>query len=57
MPGANESSTVEWQSAHWMPIDRSSPSPVEETGHADDRVQLEQRERRGRVIEIDLPAS
>ena len=28
MPGANESSTVEWQSAHWMPIDFTPPSGV-----------------------------
>ena len=26
MPGANESSTVEWHSAHWMPIDFTLPS-------------------------------
>ena len=26
MPGANESSTVEWQSAHWIPIDLTLPS-------------------------------
>ena len=26
MPGANESSTVEWQKAHWMPIDLTLPS-------------------------------
>ena len=25
MPGANESSTVEWQSAHWMPTDGRRP--------------------------------
>src|SRR5262245_58428820 len=25
MPGANESSTVEWQNAHWMPIDLTLP--------------------------------
>src|SRR2546425_10441623 len=27
MPGAKELSTVEWQSAHWMPTDRSELSP------------------------------
>ena len=26
MPGANELSTVEWQNAHWMPIDLTLPS-------------------------------
>ena len=26
MPGAKESSTVEWQNAHWMPIDLTLPS-------------------------------
>ena len=53
MPGANESSTVEWQSAHWMPIDvELCPSLVEEAGHADDRVELEQRERGRRIVEI-----
>ena len=26
MPGANESSTVEWQRAHWMPTARGVPS-------------------------------
>src|SRR5574341_350150 len=25
MPGANESSTVEWHSAHWIPIERRVP--------------------------------
>ena len=38
MPGANESSTVEWHSAHWMPIDVELAAGVEEAGHADDGV-------------------
>ena len=50
----NESSTVEWQSAHWMPTDRRLlPSSIEEARHADDCVGLEQQQacwpdRRGR---------
>src|ERR1051325_6125212 len=28
MPGANELSTVEWQRAHWMPMDSRLPSPL-----------------------------
>lgn len=27
IPGAKESSTVEWQNAHWIPTDRSFPRP------------------------------
>ena len=38
MPGANESSTVEWQSAHWMPTERELAVVVEEAGDADDGV-------------------
>ena len=56
MPGAKESSTVEWQSAHWMPTDRRL-ARVEEAGHADDGVELQQRQRRRRIVEVDLPAS
>ena len=56
MPGANESSTVEWQSAHWMPDRRAARRAVEEARDADDRVQLQQRQRRRRIVEIDCPA-
>ena len=39
MPGASESSTVEWQSAHWMPTERRLPAGVEEARDADDGVE------------------
>ena len=55
MPGANESSTVEWHSAHWMPTEREafarSKKPVTPTT----ALQLQQRERGRRIVEIDRP--
>ena len=57
MPGANESSTVEWQSAHWMPDRAQAAPPVEEAGDADDGVELQQRERRRGIVEVDLARS
>ena len=54
MPGANESSTVEWQSAQLMPIDLRLAIVVEMTFDAHDSIQLEQSKRRRRIIEIDL---
>ena len=56
MPGANESSTVEWQSAHWMPTLTMLVVAVEEARDADDGVQLQQRQRRGGVVEVTSPA-
>jgi hypothetical protein len=32
MPGAIELSTVEWQSAHWMPIERRRPPVPKKPG-------------------------
>ena len=56
MPGANESSTVEWQSAHVMPIDAAcrprSKKPVTPTT----ALSFEQREGRRRIVEVDLAA-
>ena len=57
MPGANESSTVEWQSAHWMPIDRSPPLRVRMRRHADDGVGFEQRQRDRGIVQVDPPAA
>ena len=45
---------MEWQSAHWIPTDLGLPAFIEETFHADHRVQLQKRQRRPRIIEIDL---
>ena len=56
MPGANELSTVEWQSAHWMPIDLILPLLVEDAGDADHGVELEQCERGRGIVEIHLAA-
>ena len=53
MPGAKESSTVEWHSAHWIPIDSSVPRLAEKPGDAHDRVQLQQRERSRWIAQID----
>ena len=54
MPGASESSTVEWHSAQVMPTQRNCwPVIVEESAHADDRIELEECKRRGGIVEID----
>src|SRR4030095_6610149 len=52
MPGANESSTVEWHKAQVMPMETSAPPLSNRHLHADHRVELEQRQRRRRVVEI-----
>ena len=54
MPGAKELSTVEWHSAHSMPTELSRAAAVEEALDADHRVQLQQRQRDGRVVQVDL---
>ena len=54
IPGANESSTVEWQRAQVMPIELSEPPLSKNALDADDRVQLQERERGRRIVEIDL---
>ena len=54
MPGAKASSTVEWQMAQVMPTDWTVPSFVQEALDAHDRIQLEQGDRGGRVVEIDF---
>ena len=56
MPGAKESSTVEWQSAHWMPIERGCPSPSKKPVTPTTAFEPEQRERRRRIVEVDLAA-
>ncbi len=42
MPGANESSTVEWQSAHVIPTLRELVGVVDLADDAHDGVQLQQ---------------
>ena len=54
MPGAKESSTVEWQRAHWMPTDVIWPLWSKCAGDADHRVELQQREGGRRIVEVDL---
>ena len=53
MPGANELSTVEWHSEHRIPTPVSLPD-ASNAPDAHDCVELEQREGRRRIFEIDL---
>src|SRR5688572_2917212 len=53
MPGANESSTVEWHSAQVMPTRVSVPERVTVPLDADDRVQAQQLDGDSGIVEID----
>ena len=54
MPGANESSTVEWQNAHWMPIDLTLPSGLVKAVTPTTAFNLSKRDRRRRIVEVDF---
>ena len=57
MPGANESSTVEWQSAQVRPIDCMPPLGVAPTATTPTTAfSAEQRERVRRIVQIDAAA-
>ena len=54
MPGANESSTDEWQSAQVTPTLVSWPACVDRPLHTDDGIQAQQFDRHRRIRQINL---